>query len=191
MFIGRKRTFDKEVLKLVRDNFDRDKVCEVCGCIIKASMAVKGESIIKNYCTWKYQPETNKFRYEEEKEYLFTPYYCKVHAPKKEEKAEKPPASFIPSPSIDIRNTNSYKAKISGKIYFSKFEIKDYSQDFPSCNSTAMESWERPECRYCIHYDASEFEKWKEEREKVGKGGCVEPYVVSCRYIQKLLERGD
>ena len=42
--------------------------CEICGCIVRKSMAVKGKAEIRNYA--------NKT------DYIFTPYYCKRCAPK-------------------------------------------------------------------------------------------------------------
>lgn len=193
MFIGRKEAFEKEVLKIVKDNFDGDRVCEVCGCLIKTTEAVKGVSVIKKKVkSWVYYDYSKPIQEQllDESmlvEYVYTPYYCKVHAPKKEEKAEKQqPLIQNEKSSIDKRNIHTYKEKVGGKTFVGAFEVKDYSQDFPSCSCTSMEPWERPECRYCIHYDASDFERWKEE--KVKEVDYVEPYGVSCRNIERALK---
>lgn len=236
----------KLIRKVISYEVPKTVACEVCGCLVNFSLAVKGESLIKvahDYNSWEYQPDTNKFKYEKEKEYLYTPYYCRVHAPKTEEKIEKQ-QPLIPDQiystrrdvrkafdnalsednfhvcisriekgelvtdcflngnittenvaqgllkskksSIDKRNIHTYKEKVGGKTFVGAFEVKDYSQDFPSCSCTSMEPWERPECRYCIHYDASDFERWKEE--KVKGADYVEPYGVSCRNIERALK---
>lgn len=165
MFIGRKEAFEREVLKIVKNNFDGDRVCEVCGCLIKTTEAVKGVSVIKidyNYGSWEYQPDTNKFKYMKEREYLFTPYYCKVHAPKKEEKIpEQPP---IPNESKTTEHV--------------MWKVQDYSKRFRSCGG--QWGWHREECGYCIHYDATEFEKYKENLAKGIEDNCQ--YITRCRY---------
>ena len=76
----------KLIKEIIRDEVPKTVPCEVCGCFVRHDLAIKGESIIKidhSYSSWEYQPDTNKFKYEKEKEYLYTPYYCKVHAPKR------------------------------------------------------------------------------------------------------------
>lgn len=51
--------------------------CEVCGCLITKVDAIKGKSEIKK----KIVPCDTEFPYPE-KEYIYHPYYCKIHAPK-------------------------------------------------------------------------------------------------------------
>lgn len=51
--------------------------CETCGCLIAPEFAVKGELEIRQRQRFIYS--TPDVRSED---YIYTPYYCKVHAPK-------------------------------------------------------------------------------------------------------------
>ena len=58
------------------------KECEVCGCLLGQS-AVKGESVVRERnvsLTYAYPMSS----FTQLMEYIFTPYYCKIHAPKEE-----------------------------------------------------------------------------------------------------------
>jgi hypothetical protein len=63
-----------------------DKYCEICGCHIKDEFAVKGKEEIRERDV-RYHPEQQVFwLYTPREKYIYTPYYCKVHAPKDETK---------------------------------------------------------------------------------------------------------
>jgi hypothetical protein len=59
------------------------KECEVCGCLLGSS-AIKGESVVRKkevfavFSPYYNNPEPRYM------EILFTPYYCKIHAPKED-----------------------------------------------------------------------------------------------------------
>lgn len=58
--------------------------CEVCGCLIERGNCIKGEAEIRERLTdsalslMAMRPEME--------DYIYYPYYCKIHAPKEEEK---------------------------------------------------------------------------------------------------------
>lgn len=66
------------------------KICETCGCVIGDGVAVKGEPIIKKRPisqykdSWGYLESMWSVTYDPlaTEDYIYTPYYCKVHAPK-------------------------------------------------------------------------------------------------------------
>ena len=56
------------------------KTCEVCGCFVADKEAVKGDSIVKTRdITTPYCPSMFYYGLPQTEEYLYTPYYCKVH----------------------------------------------------------------------------------------------------------------
>jgi len=58
--------------------------CEVCGCLIERGNCIKGEAEIRERLTdsalslMAMRPEME--------DYIYYPYYCKIHAPKEEDK---------------------------------------------------------------------------------------------------------
>jgi hypothetical protein len=62
-----------------------NEICEVCGCVIGVGCDVVGKSEIRKRRTAPpYQYLIMTFGWFEE-EYIYTPHYCKVHAPKDED----------------------------------------------------------------------------------------------------------
>jgi len=58
-------------------------ICETCGCLIAPAFAVAGEKVIR-------QKDAVFFRvFGVGDEYIYTPYFCKAHAPKVKEKGGK------------------------------------------------------------------------------------------------------
>ena len=57
------------------------KSCEVCGCLITEKLAIKGKPEIRtrsvNY------PIPSWYPYTHEEDYIYYPYFCRVHDPKK------------------------------------------------------------------------------------------------------------
>ena len=87
-----KKNFD--LLRDIRNGIKNDLnnkanglyTCEVCGCYINPEYATKGDEIIKerlvNIVTlYPSLPTMEK--------YIYTPYYCKVHAPNVDKKGRK------------------------------------------------------------------------------------------------------
>lgn len=89
--------FRKKIESLIKDNLNEHhlqhhyvfsgKFCEVCGCVIADGCQITGKPEIRekeiNYTSFFYSP------YPKIKEkYIYTPYYCKIHAPKMEESNE-------------------------------------------------------------------------------------------------------
>ena len=59
------------------------KTCDVCGCYINPSMATKGKSyIITTNAPYRGFPD-------DVIESIYTPYYCKIHIPRKKTVARK------------------------------------------------------------------------------------------------------
>jgi hypothetical protein len=54
------------------------KECEVCGCLLGSS-AIKGESVVRKKEFVAFNPYCSN-----PTEIIFTPHYCKVHAPKED-----------------------------------------------------------------------------------------------------------
>ena len=52
--------------------------CEKCGCLVRKSDAVKGKAVIKQRRVFKSYYSV----FLTDEDYIYTPYYCKVHAPK-------------------------------------------------------------------------------------------------------------
>lgn len=54
--------------------------CESCGCLVLEKTAIKGKSEIrkKNVSTGKQVFDTGTITTAEEREYIYTPYYCKI-----------------------------------------------------------------------------------------------------------------
>ncbi len=53
--------------------------CETCGCLIYEKNAIKGKGILKEK---KYQLGDADLYKAGVQEYIYCPYYCKIHAPK-------------------------------------------------------------------------------------------------------------
>lgn len=53
------------------------KTCEVCGCLVNPTKAVKGDSFVKIEKIIRYISSCQEI-----KEEIYTPYYCLTHAPK-------------------------------------------------------------------------------------------------------------
>lgn len=66
------RILDRHMLE------SRKLTCETCGCFVNPEMAIEGKSIIKTVK----KSMSSCFQYPEyEEKYIFTPYFCKIHAP--------------------------------------------------------------------------------------------------------------
>lgn len=62
--------------------------CETCGCLLSRQSAIKGTSIIKQRNAYE---KSYQYMYPSimmMEDYIFTPYYCKIHAPKIEKVSE-------------------------------------------------------------------------------------------------------
>lgn len=164
MFIWSKEKLKDIIRKVLNEEYIL-KSCEVCGCLIEPWVAVKGESVIKKKGRYLSLYDSSIQTILKEpliEEYIVTPYYCKVHAPKKEEKIpEQPP---IPNESKTTEHV--------------MWKVADYSKQFRSCGG--QWNWKRGECNNCIHYDATEFEKYKENIAKGIEDNCQ--YITRCRY---------
>jgi len=57
--------------------------CETCGCLIAPEFAVAGEKEIRRRSKEYWDGNTGRmFTMVEKEDYIYTPYYCKLHAPK-------------------------------------------------------------------------------------------------------------
>lgn len=62
---------------------DSPPCCEVCGCLVDKGLAVRGKPEIRERRVWGFMSVIGRTE-----EYIYTPYYCRVHAPK-DEKVKK------------------------------------------------------------------------------------------------------
>ena len=56
-------------------------ICETCGCLIAPEFAVAGEKEIRQRKIERFDTFDGCYRFGGE-DYIYTPYYCKAHAPK-------------------------------------------------------------------------------------------------------------
>ena len=60
---------------------DKDFVeCEVCGCLLKKTTAIKGKSEVRDRSIE--MAFEHGYYIPHKREYIYTPYYCKIHQPK-------------------------------------------------------------------------------------------------------------
>jgi hypothetical protein len=70
-----------------RPIIEKHYICETCGCYIAPEFAVAGEKEIRQKenrdagCWWEKDGDAWCRRFQKE-DYIYTPYFCKVHAPK-------------------------------------------------------------------------------------------------------------
>ena len=88
-----RRIVDAEARLLNMNNNINDKLpksdmvtCEVCGCAIKIGKAIKGKGIVKTETAYYSPPCSGGYSgsggHGVSKDYIYYPYYCKLHAPK-------------------------------------------------------------------------------------------------------------
>jgi hypothetical protein len=78
---------NSELHKLEKLVKERKEVvtCEVCGCLVEERKAVRGKGEIRT----RSERDKHWSWIVESVEYIYRPYYCKVHAPKTEEEENK------------------------------------------------------------------------------------------------------
>ncbi len=89
----RHKELQKQIVELKEDIENRVKKnnlpdlidCQICGCCVRRSVAIKGKSEIRIHTVFSPYNQAICWPHSQEEEYIFTPFYCKRCSPVEEQ----------------------------------------------------------------------------------------------------------